>query len=316
VRELEVGGEMKKISIVIPVYNSANTLADLFFQISNQLSDVKHEIIYVNDNSIDNSWEEIKKISIENKNVISLNLAKNFGQDCAIMAGLHNVSGEYVIIMDDDLQHNPSDIIRLKLVIIRNDVDVCYARFDKKQQTLIKNIGSWLNDKVANIVIRKPKDIYLSPFKILKLSLVKKIIQYDGPYPYIDGLIFRYTSNVTSINVEHHKRLSGLGNYSISKSISVWLRVLTNFSIIPLRLSTIFGMCSAVLGFFLGIYYIILHFLGVVEPEGWRSLFVSILFIGGIQLMALGIIGEYVGRSFLYQSREPQFIIKEIIKSH
>jgi len=306
---------MKKLSIVIPVYNSENSLVDLSSQISDQLSDIQHEIIYINDDSIDNSWELIKSIPSKNNNVISLNLVKNFGQDCAIMAGLHNASGEYVVIMDDDLQHNPSYIVLLQQAIIKNDFDVCYARFDKKQQTLIKNIGSWVNDKVANIVIKKPKDIYLSPFKILKKSLVQKIIQYDGPYPYIDGLIFRYTANVTSINVQHHKRLSGLGNYSLSKSISVWLRVLTNFSIIPLRLSTIFGMCSAVIGFFLGIYFIILHFLGIVEPEGWRSLFVSILFIGGIQLIGLGIIGEYVGRSFLYQSREPQFIIKEIHKS-
>ena len=121
-------------------------------------------------------------------------------------------------------------------------------------------------------------------------------------------------SNFTSINVQHHKRQFGLGNYSLFKSISLWLRVLTNFSVIPLRISTIVGLFSALIGFCLGIYFIVLHFYGVVEPEGWRSLFVSILFIGGIQLMGIGVIGEYVGRSFLYQSKEPQFIIKEVHK--
>ena len=305
---------MNKLSIVIPVYNSEDSLANLTSKISEQLSDISHEIIYINDDSIDDSWGSLKTISSNKNNVISINLVKNFGQDCAIMAGLHHASGEYVVIMDDDLQHDPTDISSLYQAIINNDVDVCFARFNKKEQSLVKNMGSWLNDKVANIVIKKPNDIYLSPFKIVKMSLVKKIILYDGPYPYIDGLIFRYTSNFTSINVQHHKRQSGLGNYGLKKSISLWLRVLTNFSVIPLRISTIFGMFSAFIGFCLGIYFIVLYFLGVVEPEGWRSLFVSILFIGGIQLMSIGVIGEYVGRSFLYQSKEPQFIIKEVLK--
>ena len=150
----------------------------------------------------------------------------------------------------------------------------------------------------------------------MRKSLVEMIIKYDGPYPYIDGLIFRYTVNITQVIVTHHKRFSGRGNYSILKSISVWLRVLTNFSIVPLRISTYVGILSSLIGFLLAILFILLHFLGVESPEGWPSLIVSVLLIGGIQLMALGIIGEYVGRSFLYQSKEPQFIIEEISESN
>ena len=307
---------MNKISIVIPVYNSAESIDSLSSQIHHQLNDISYEIIFINDNSNDDSWEKLKELSSSNKNTIALNLAKNFGQDCAIMAGLHHMTGDMVVIMDDDLQHDPSDILNLKKKLTDNDHDVCYGRFVKKQQSLIKNIGSWLNDKVANVVLKKPKEIYLSPFKILRKSLVERITKYDGPYPYIDGLIFRYTSAISSIDIQHHKRSFGKSNYSLQKSISVWLRVLTNFSIIPLRLSTIIGIFSAFIGFSLALYFIILHFLGVVEPEGWRSLIVSILFIGGVQLMALGVIGEYVGRAFLYQSKEPQFIIKDIKKSN
>jgi undecaprenyl-phosphate 4-deoxy-4-formamido-L-arabinose transferase len=142
--------------------------------------------------------------------------------------------------------------------------------------------------------------------------LVEKIKKYDGPYPYIDGLIFRFTSNISELEIQHYNRFAGKGSYTLYKSISLWLRVLTNFSIIPLRFSTYVGIISSFVGFLLGLYFIGAHFLGLESPEGWPSLIVAILFIGGIQLLGLGIIGEYVGRSFLYQSKEPQFIIEEI----
>ena len=304
-----------KIDIVIPVYNSESCLLELSKQLSEKLENISHRIIYVNDNSSDNSWVLLKQISKNTNNAIAINLAKNFGQDCAIMAGLSHTDGDYIVIMDDDLQHDPAAISLLLDNIIKSKSHVTYANFRRKEQSIIKNCGSWLNDKVANIVLKKPHDIYLSPFKILKKSLVDKIIQYDGPYPYIDGLIFRYTTNITQVLVSHHKRFSGKSNYSIAKSISVWLRVLTNFSVIPLRISTYVGIFSSLIGFLLGILFIALHFLGIDSPEGWPSLMVSILFIGGIQLIALGTIGEYVGRSFLYQNKEPQYIIDEIEKS-
>jgi undecaprenyl-phosphate 4-deoxy-4-formamido-L-arabinose transferase len=304
-----------KIDIVIPVYNSESCLLELSKQLSEKLEDISHRIIYVNDNSPDNSWALLKQISKNTNNVIAINLAKNFGQDCAIMAGLSHSDGDYIVIMDDDLQHNPSDILPLIDQLKKKNADLCYGKYEVKKQSLFKNFGSWLNDKLANIVLKKPHDIYLSPFKILKNSLVEKIIQYDGPYPYIDGLIFRYTTNITQVLVSHHKRFSGKSNYSIAKSISVWLRVLTNFSVIPLRISTYIGIFSAIIGFLMGLFFIFLHFMGIGSPEGWPSLIVSILFIGGIQLIALGTIGEYVGRSFLYQNKEPQYIIDEIEKS-
>ena len=214
--------------------------------------------------------------------------------------------------MDDDLQHNPSDILPLIDQLKKKNSDLCYGKYMVKKQSLFKNFGSWLNDKLANIVIKKPKNIYLSPYKVLKRSLVEKIKKYDGPYPYIDGLIFRFTSSISELEIQHFNRFAGRGSYTLYKSISLWLRVLTNFSIIPLRFSTYVGIISSFVGFLLGLYFIGAHFLGLESPEGWPSLIVTILFIGGIQLMGLGIIGEYVGRSFLYQSKEPQFIIEEI----
>ena len=302
-----------KIDIVIPVYNSESCLLELSKQLTEKLENITYRIIYINDHSTDNSWDLLKDISFHNKNIIAINLSKNFGQDCAIMAGLNHGNSDFTIIMDDDLQHNPSDILPLISQLEKTGANVCYGKYINKKQSLFKNFGSWLNDKLANIVIKKQKSIYMSPFKALSRSIVKEIIQYDGPYPYIDGLIFRFTSTITQLEIKHHSRFAGKSNYSIYKSISLWLRVLTNFSIIPLRVSTYVGMFSSFIGFILGIFFIVAHFSGIESPEGWPSLIVSILFIGGIQLMGLGIIGEYVGRSFLYQSKEPQYVIKEIV---
>ena len=303
----------KSISIIIPVYNSADCLDELTNQLKNELINQDVKIICINDHSTDNSWDLLKDISIHNKNIIAINLSKNFGQDCAIMAGLNHTNSDFAIIMDDDLQHSPSDILPLISQLEKTGANVCYGKYINKKQSLFKNFGSWLNDKLANIVIKKPKSIYMSPFKALSRSIVDEIIQYDGPYPYIDGLIFRFTSTITELEIKHHSRFAGKSNYSLYKSISLWLRVLTNFSIIPLRFSTYVGMVSSVVGFILGAFFITAHFIGIDSPEGWPSLIVSILFIGGIQLMGLGIIGEYVGRSFLYQSKEPQYVIKEIV---
>ncbi|MFL3008127.1 MAG: glycosyltransferase family 2 protein [Candidatus Neomarinimicrobiota bacterium] len=300
---------LNSLSIVIPVYNSESCIQELLTQLEKVLVLFDYEIILVDDKSIDKSWDILKHNFQIKTNVSIIKLSKNFGQDSAIMCGLHNAQKDYIIIMDDDLQHDPKYIPELYNQIKETKNDVCFANFFTKNQTFIKNFGSWLNGKLANIVIKKPRHIYLSPFKILSKNLVKKILSYDGPYPYVDGLIFRYTRQTTQININHNKRFSGKGNYSIAKSISVWLKVLTNFSIIPLRIATSIGILSAFVGFTMGLYFIYLAIIGGISLKGWSSLIVSVLFIGGVQLIALGIIGEYVGRSFLYQNKEPQYII-------
>ena len=198
--------KIKSISIIIPVYNSADCLYELTNQLNNELINQDVIIIYINDHSTDNSWDLLKDISIHNKNIIAINLSKNFGQDCAIMAGLNHTNSDFAIIMDDDLQHSPSDILPLISQLEKTGANVCYGKYINKKQSLFKNFGSWLNDKLANIVIKKPKSIYMSPFKALSRSIVKEIIQYDGPYPYIDGLIFRFTSTITQLEIKHHSR--------------------------------------------------------------------------------------------------------------
>lgn len=303
--------EKVKISVVIPVYNSQASLSELVRRLGEVLKDFEesYEIILVNDGSQDSSWEKVVELSKVHKELKGINLRKNFGQDNAIMAGLNYSSGRSVIIMDDDLQHDPADIPALSQKL-KEGYDVCYAKFKVKRQSWFKNLGSWFNGKAANIILNKPKGIYLSPYKAIRREVVDEIIIYDGPFPYVDGLLFRVTRNITEIPVKHHPRLMGRGTYNLWRAINVWLKLATNFSVVPLRVAALLGFTSSCIGFVLAIIFIVQKLTGVFAPPGWAALIVTVLFLGGVQLISIGVIGEYVGRLFLHHSKGPQFIIK------
>ena len=207
------------LSIVVPVYRSADCLPELARRVAQDVAGSfnSYELILVNDDSPDTSWEVIASLALTHPFVVGVDLRKNVGQDNAIMAGLHYASGEVVVIMDDDLQHDPADIAALCRALGQG-ADVVYARFARKRQALWKNLGSWLSDRVAVIVLGKPKDIYLSPYKAMRKEIVDEIVKYDGPFTYVDGLIFSITSHIKQIDVEHHPRLAGRSNYNLIRS--------------------------------------------------------------------------------------------------
>ena len=302
-----------ELSIVVPVYNSSSILSELCSQLVDALSDIDIEIILVDDGSQDSSWRVIKQLAEQIESVQGFRLTRNFGQDNAIMAGLNNSSGVYVVIMDDDLQHSPYDILTLLDYVKENESDVCYADYsDGKYQAWWKNLGSYLNSKQAEYLIGKPGEIYLSPFKVISRLVVDSVVNYNGPYPYVDGLIFQSTSSITQISVKHNSRELGRSNYSFRKSLSVFMSHTTGFSVVPLRIASISGLIMAVLGFTLGIYYIYDYFISETRLEGWTTLAVLILFIGGMILLSLGMIGEYLGRMYLTNNKRPQFLVHEV----
>ena len=302
-----------EISIVIPVYNSEDILSELVRQIDNVLTEYKYEIILVNDGSLDNSWQTLEKITNKSKSVIAICLSKNFGQDNAIMAGLGLSKGDYAVIMDDDLQHSPYDITAL-LERAKEGYDVCYANYSwHRKQSILKNIGSAINAKQAEYFIGKPSKIYLSPFKIISRTVVDSIVDYIGPYPYVDGLIFQVTDSISQVTVQHHQRYEGHGNYNIKKSLSVFLKHTTGFSVTPLRLASLVGLLISFIGFLTGLFYIAQYLYSDTVLEGWTTLVVLQLFIGGLIIMFLGLIGEYLGRVYLSINHKPQFVIKKIL---
>jgi undecaprenyl-phosphate 4-deoxy-4-formamido-L-arabinose transferase len=303
------------LSIIIPVYNSSAILTELHRQLKAALSGkYSYEIIFVNDGSLDDSWSRIRTLCSSEPFIIAANLRKNSGQDNALIAGLRISKGEYVVIMDDDLQHSPSDIPAL-LEACRKGLDVCYASFDSKKHSRIKNIGSDINGKVATVLASKPKDIYLSPFKIINKATVQELVKFPGPYPYIDGIILSITSNIGQVAVDHRERHSGKGNYTFARSASVFMKMFTGFSVLPLRIATFTGCIATLIGIVLAVKYLYDYFIAKNFIEGWTTVVILIIFFGGLILITLGIVGEYIGRMYLAINNKPQYSISEIIKS-
>jgi undecaprenyl-phosphate 4-deoxy-4-formamido-L-arabinose transferase len=302
------------VSIVVPVYRSETILPHLVEQVETamQRPDVagRFELILVNDASPDNSWNVIRDLAARYPFVRGICLMRNFGQHNATMAGLNQSRGDVVVIMDDDLQHPPQTILDL-VDAVRGGFDVCYTTYVDRQHAAWKKIGSWLNDRVASFLLRKPRGLYLSSFKALHRRVVREIVRYDGPYAYIDGLILDVTRRITSVPIPHQKRLEGEGNYNLRRSLSLWLKMATSFSVIPLRVASFIGAVLAGVAA-LALVAVIVDKLRYPEtPAGWASVMTIVLFLGGLQLLFLGVIGEYLGRAYLKLNRKPQFAVRE-----
>jgi len=306
---------MKKdiiISIVIPVYNGSETIKKIVDELINQLYDFYLiEIILVNDCSTDSSSQVCTLVHNEHKKIVKFyDLAKNVGEHNAVMAGLNQVTGNYIVIMDDDFQNPINEVKNLIEEIIKKGCDVVYTYYEKKHHSIYRNIGSNFNNYIATIMLKKPKNLYLSSFKIMNRFLVDEVIKYELPFPYIDGLILRTTSNIGKLKVAHNKREKGESGYTLRKLISLWLNMFTNFSIVPLRAVIFVGAVFGIIGLFLGVYTIFEKIIYPDLPIGFATITFSIFVFAGIQLIALGMIGEYIGRIFLSQNKKPQYTIK------
>ena len=301
------------ISIVIPVYNGEKSIASLVDSLITKLSKVYFlEIVLVNDCSPDNSEKVCISIYEKHKKIVKFfSLAKNVGEHNAVMAGLNQVTGDFTIIMDDDFQNPVSEVQKLIDCAIKTQKDVVYTFYDKKEHSFFRNIGSKFNDKVANVLLKKPSNLYLSSFKIINKFLTKEIIKYDLPFPYIDGLILRTTNSIGEIKVNHQKRVEGQSNYTLKKLISLWLNMFTNFSVLPLRISMIVGFVFSLFGFGYGIFSVIEKLSDPDLPMGYTTIIVLVSLFSGIQLIALGMVGEYLGRMFMSQNKKPQYSIRK-----
>ncbi|MFC3323684.1 glycosyltransferase family 2 protein [Mesorhizobium cantuariense] len=274
------------------------------------LEDGHYELVLVNDCSPDESWSHIERYAKEFPWVRGISLRKNFGQHNATMAGLRYSRGRVIVVMDDDLQHPPSAILALAATIEKG-FDVCYTRYNERKHAAWKKWGSRLNDIVAGWVLKKPRDLYLSSFKAMSRGAVDAVLAYDGPYAYVDGLIFNVTNSVTSVDIDHQERFSGAGNYNLKRSVSLWLKMATGSSVYPLRIATVFGFAMAAVSL---IFLALIIIQRLTHPEmqpGWASVIATILLIGGLQMVFLGILGEYLGRVYIRLNNTPQYVVRE-----
>ncbi len=304
-----------KVSYILPCYNSSRTLPGVVEEIEwkmEKMAGYKFEIILINDDSSDFTFDVIQKMCEEKDNVIGINLAKNFGQHSALMAGFQYASGDIVVCMDDDGQTPAAEVDRL-IQKLEEGYDVVYAQYDRKKHSLLRNMGSYLNMKMAESMLGKPKELYLSSYFAAKKYVIEEVKQYKNPYPYVMGLVLRSTNNICNVKVTHRERMKGKSGYSLKKLVSLWVNGFTSFSVKPLRFATLSGTVTALVGFVYALWTIIRKLTEPMVPVGWSSTVAIILMIGGMILFVLGMIGEYIGRIYICINNSPQYVIKSEI---
>jgi glycosyltransferase involved in cell wall biosynthesis len=298
------------LSIVIPLFNAALTLPALYQELSALEISGGFELILVNDGSRDESEEIALRLTQESRIPITfLSLSRNFGEHNAVLAGLRASTGHYVVTMDDDLQNPPSEVLKLLSAAESEKHDVVYAIYERKEHAWWRNLGSRLTNLIADYVVEKPRKLYLSSFRCMTRLVADEVAKSRNPYPYIDGLIFQITQNAGAVPVRHVGRGQGRSGYTFRKLVRLWMSMLVNFSILPLRLMTVAGMITSALGF-LAVIEVVLEHLLKRNPTGWSSLMAAILLLSGTQLLLLGIMGEYVGRIYLGISDKPQSVVR------
>ena len=240
-------------------------------------------------------------------------LFRSVGQTNAVMEGYRYAQGDYIVEMDDDMQMPASAIPDMLHMLEAGNYDVVFAKYPEQKESAFRRFGSRINNKMTEIMLGKPRDIRINSFFAMRKFVAQEIIKYANNYPYLYGIIFAVTTNVANLNVVHRERTNGKSNYTFRKLFGLWLNGFLNFSVQPLRFAVRFGGTITIVSFLIALILIIQRLLGGTLAIGWTSTIVVIIFFSGIQLIGIGLLGEYIGRLYLSASRLPRATIKETI---
>lgn len=304
-----------KISFVIPCYRSEHMIGKVIEEINTTMKGLPqytHEAVLINDCSPDNTYGAIKELAERYSFVKGINLARNFGQHAALMAGFHHVTGDVIVCLDDDGQ-TPADEVGKLLAKMEEGYDVVYAKYEHKQHSAFRNFGSKVNEIMTRFLLGKPKELYISSYFAAKRYVIDDVIRYENSYPYVIGLVLRATKHVANVVVNHRDREEGTSGYTLKKLLGLWFNGFTAFSVKPLRVATIMGGVSACGGFLYAVYTILKKIFLPTVPVGFSALMSAVVIFGGMILLMLGLIGEYIGRIYISLNSAPQYVIRETV---
>ena len=303
----------EKISFVIPCYRSEKTIIGVVDELRQEMDEhcsFDYEIILISDSSPDHVYQIICQLAEKDPHIIGAELARNFGQHAALMAGYRMAEGDYVVSLDDDGQIPVEQTFSL-IEKLKNGYDVAYAAYENNTRGIFRSFGTMANDYMADVLLQKPKELQITSFFAMKKFVRDEVIHYEAPYPYVAGLVLRSTKNFCNVPAHLRPRQDGRSGYTLSKLLSLWVNGFTAFSVKPLRIATAVGSFCALIGFAYGLYIIIHKFLYPLTPAGYSSLMAVLLFIGGLIMVMLGLIGEYIGRIYISLNAAPQYVIRD-----
>lgn len=304
-----------ELSIVVPVYRSARTLGELIERIHAAVAELvqSYEIVLIDDGSPDDSWRVLQNLEPTLlRHVVAIQLMRNFGQHNALMCGFKHARGEVVITMDDDLQNPPEEIPVLYRALCESDADLVYGRYVTKNHAKFRNVGSSLVNAFYRHVFRT--NLTVTSFRAMRRALVQSMLAYDLNYTFVDGLAAWNTTRITAVDVRHEPRREGRSGYTPWRLLLLALNLFTNFSILPLQVVSGMGFIAAACGLGTGVYYLLQYVRHSILVPGYASTIIVILVLGGVQLLALGMMGEYLGRLHLNVNRKPQYRERQIVR--
>jgi len=301
------------VSFVIPLYFTGAGVVQLIDAFRHLPLAGDYELILVNDGSTDDTMQHAHEIIPTMPiSITVVELARNFGEHAAVLEGFRHARGRCVVNLDDDLQNPISEALRLVEHLHKTGADVVYSYYAEKKHHWFRNLGSWLTNRMAVFMLGKPEDLYLSSFRAMRRELVERVTDYNGPYPYVDGLILGATNRIARLQVEHAERADGQSGYTLRRLVRLWMNMFFNFSVMPLRAASVLGAILCLVGLVLLSIVLIEHFFSGVQQVGWGSLMAAVSIFSGSQLLILGVLGEYVGRAYMTVSRKPQSVVREV----
>ena len=305
---------MKKLSFVIPCYRSEKSVGHVIEEIIETVEKdgrYDYEIICINDHSPDNTIGALMAMT-DNPKIKVIDLMKNFGQHSALMAGYNCVTGDYVVSLDDDGQNPPSEMFRLIDKLVDGGYDWVSARYAEKKHNIIRKLGSKVSFFMSHVLIGKPNDVDINSYCVIRREVAEEIVKYKNAYPFVHGLMLRVTRNIANVDINHKNREEGRSGYSIGKLISLLMNGFTAFSVKPLRIASMMGAITAIIGFLYGLFVIGRKIFAPDVLAGYSSLMAVLLFVGGMIMLLLGLLGEYIGRIYICLNNAPQFAIRSM----
>lgn len=304
------------LSFVVPMYNAAGTIEGIVRDIEQLVVPGGHEIVLVDDCGGDDTVAVCRRLAAGSRVRITVVAhARNFGEHNAVLSGWRHSRGAHIVNLDDDGQNPPREALRLWQHALATGSDVVYGHYAEKQHSAFRNLGSWLTNRMTDWALDKPHGFYLSSFRCVSGFTARQVTAYGGPYPYIDGLLLQVTQRIDSIVVAHEARRAGRSGYTLRRLVRLWLSAWLNFSLLPLRLATLAGFTTATVGLIAFGVVLWLWSVGRGPAYGFGWVMAALLIFSGLQLVMLGLIGEYLGRMFLTVNQRPQAVVREVIRS-